>query len=241
MRLVSLKSFCLIASLVVPSLGTAHRANAGIIPRVYDAIFGYGRVGGGYGWGASPYMGYGGYAYSAPVYAAPAYTTNYGSDYGWSGSYFVDSCCCTPCADSCAATSIESAKPAINSPEPTPVEGEKTAPTDSFVPRSPGEESPTAAPERLPGTERAPVPRRSIPGTPDENMNAPVEENPEGLEGTRETTSPATPMQGDSVALRYTPASRRSAPSAVRLTGRVVRTDRPVSGPATPDAQLATR
>ena len=247
MRLVTLKSLCLVAGFIVPCLGTASRSEAGIIPWVYDSIFGYGWGGGGYG------MGYGGgYAYSAPYsgYAAPVgYTTNYGGDYGgWS---VADNCCCSPCVDSCGggcgpggcapATSIESAKPAVAPKEPTPADTRpRTAPVDNFdrrSPTSPAERIPETPAEELRGIDRNPI-RRSIPAETDENMNTPIEEGPENLEGARETH---TPPSSPSITMRYAPESRRFSPTAVRLTGRVVRVDRPVSGPAATDTKLATR
>ena len=155
MRVVSAKSLCVLFGFLVPCLGMSTRAEAGVIPWLYDSIFGYG-WGGGYGGGMQYGAGYGGgygMGYSAPMYSAPVYTAPvmsapvapvdgtynahygptlgyYDSGYGgYDSSYQVNSGnCCTPCS-ACTtgdcATSIESAKPA---PQPTPVE--KTVPVN---------------------------------------------------------------------------------------------------------------
>ena len=87
MRTVSAKSLCVLFGFLVPCLGTTTRAEAGVIPWLYNSIFGHGwggGYGGGYG-GAVPYTsGYGGYGYgrgcgcgtgdSAPMYSAPVYS-----------------------------------------------------------------------------------------------------------------------------------------------------------------------
>jgi len=94
-------------------LGAPTRSEAGVIPWMYDSIFGYGNYGGyraGYGgWGA----GYGGYTTGyAPFYSG--YTASYGLAYGgggnccattanyapWTG-YGYGSGCCSPCGSSC--------------------------------------------------------------------------------------------------------------------------------------------
>lgn len=87
MRPYSIKSLCILAGLLVPVCGATSPAQAGVIPWLYDSIFGYGWGGQGYGYGyggATPYsVGYGGYngyggygyGYSSPVYAAPTYST----------------------------------------------------------------------------------------------------------------------------------------------------------------------
>lgn len=152
MRIVSAKSLCVLFGFLVPCLGMSTRAEAGVIPWLYDSIFGYGWGGGhgggmhyGAGYGGGYGMGYSTPMYSAPVYSAPVmsapvapvdgtYNAHYGPsvgyyDYGYAygSSNVVDSgSCCSPCS-ACptgdCATSIESAKPA---PQPTPVE--KTTP-----------------------------------------------------------------------------------------------------------------
>ena len=75
MRMISAKSLCVLFGLLVPCLGTTSRAEAGVIPWLYDSIFGYGWGGGGYGGGGYSYgSGYGGGGYGAG-YAAPMYST----------------------------------------------------------------------------------------------------------------------------------------------------------------------
>ncbi len=116
MRAVSLKSLCLLAGFVVPCLGTSSQAEAGVIPWLYNSIFGYGwgnNYGGGYG-GGVPYsvgygsMGYGGgYGYSGASYPsyAPAYS-------GYSGA-----------PSSCGCSTGISAAPVMSAPtysNPTP-------------------------------------------------------------------------------------------------------------------------
>ena len=156
MRTVSMKSLCLLCGFLVPCLGTAAPTQAGVIPWLYDSIFGYGWGGSGYGGGyggGMPYSaGYnGGYGsgmsyspvYSAPAYSAPMmsspaapadgfYQSHYGPslgyyDGGYSSGYVADSsCCCTPCSSGDCATSIQSGKP---EPAPTPADEALPVPT----------------------------------------------------------------------------------------------------------------
>ena len=138
MRAFSLKSLCLLAGFVVPCLGTSSQAEAGVIPWLYNSIFGYGwgHNYGGYG-GGVPYsvgygsMGYGsGYGYSAASYPtyAPAYS-NFG--YGAAPS----SCGCS--------TGISSA-PMMSAPNystPTPA---NSTPSNS----TPGSDEPPTEPTK---------------------------------------------------------------------------------------------
>ncbi len=90
--------------------GAPTPSEAGVIPWMYDAIFGYGHHSPGWGYGA-PYGGYmTGYApfYNA-TYAQPAYGPSYGGGaccgntvgYApWTG-YSYDAGCCSPCGQSC--------------------------------------------------------------------------------------------------------------------------------------------
>ncbi len=149
MRTVSMKSLCLLCGFLVPCLGTAAPTQAGVIPWLYDSIFGYGWGGSGYGGGyggGMPYSaGYGGGygsgmsyspSYSSPAYSAPMmsspvaptdglYNSNYGPSLGYyDGGYSTNygsysSCCCAPCSTGDCATSIQSGKPDLN---PTPAE-----------------------------------------------------------------------------------------------------------------------
>ena len=149
MRTVSMKSLCLLCGFLVPCLGTAAPTQAGVIPWLYDSIFGYGWGGSGYGGGyggGMPYSaGYGGGygsgmsyspSYSTPAYSAPMmsspvaptdglYQSHYGPSLGYyDGSYSSgyasnSSCCCTPCSTGDCATSIQSGKLDIS---PTPAD-----------------------------------------------------------------------------------------------------------------------
>lgn len=91
MRTVSMKSLCVLAGFLVPCLGTLTRAEAGVIPWLYDSIFGYGWGGGGYGGGyggGMPYSaGYGGYGYGG---------YGYGSGMSYATPNTSSSGCCTP-------------------------------------------------------------------------------------------------------------------------------------------------
>lgn len=119
MRAVSLKSLCLLAGFVVPCLGTSSQAEAGVIPWLYNSIFGYGwgHNYGGYG-GGVPYSvgygsmgyGYGGYGYSAASY--PTYAPSY-SNFGYGGA-----------SSSCGCSTGISSAPLMSAPTystPTPV------------------------------------------------------------------------------------------------------------------------
>ena len=80
MRTISAKSLCVLFGFLVPCLGMSTRAEAGVIPWMYDSIFGYG-WGGGYG-GRMPYSaGYGGYGGGMP-YSAGYGGSGYGGGYG---------------------------------------------------------------------------------------------------------------------------------------------------------------
>lgn len=156
------KSLLVLAGLLAPSM--AHTpADAGVIPWVYDSIFGYGWGYGGMGYGGMPYAGWGyggGYpvTYAAPAYSANygAYTTNYGPSYGYSdysfgGEYLADNSCCDPCATggcstggcgtSDCCTAVQSAKPEVPGKNPTPVDDKEVTPTvpkDEFGPTNGG-------------------------------------------------------------------------------------------------------
>ena len=118
MRTVSMKSLCLLAGFLVPCFGTATRAEAGVIPWLYNSIFGHGwgnNYGGGYGGGMPYSAGYGGYnMYSGGGYGAMMpYTPAY-SSYGYSGA--SSSCGC--------GTGISTPTPVYSQPTystPTPV------------------------------------------------------------------------------------------------------------------------
>lgn len=89
MRTISAKTLYVLFGLLVPSLGSATPAEAGVIPWLYNSIFGHGwgnnysggsgyNGGYGYGGGMASSAGccgssYGG-GYSAPVYSAPVYS-----------------------------------------------------------------------------------------------------------------------------------------------------------------------
>lgn len=249
------KSLLVLAGLFTPALASVP-ADAGVIPWVYDSIFGYGW---GYGYGGMPYGGYGGAGYGGyPVsYAAPVYTTNYGPGYGYS---VADSCCCDPCstgcstgtvASDCCTTAVQSAKPAA--PEPTPVVTPVTprVPVDEFGrPTRPGtgaagtgavgtdRANPNVNEEALPETERTPAERRAPgPVAPDDpDMRAPAPDD--GAQGGRELKAPSDSR----IAVRYVPTPTRSRIAVPSSVNRVVRIDRAtreqlVQGPSKP--QLA--
>lgn len=119
MRAVSLKSLCLLAGFVVPCLGTSSQAEAGVIPWLYNSIFGYGwgHNYGGYGGGA-PYSvgyspmgyGYGGYGYGASY---PSYSPSY-SNYGYGAA--PSSCGCSTGISSAPMMSA----PTYSTPTPAP-------------------------------------------------------------------------------------------------------------------------
>ena len=158
MRVVSAKSLCVLFGFLVPCLGMSTRAEAGVIPWLYNSIFGHG-WGGGYGGGMHYGAGYGGgygmgYSapmYSAPVYAAPVmsapvapvdgtYNAHYGPSvgyydygYGYGSSYVVDSgSCCTPCSP-CSACPTGDCATSIQSSKPAPI----PTPAEEVVPVNP--------------------------------------------------------------------------------------------------------
>lgn len=147
MRTISAKSLCVLFGFLVPCLGMTTRAEAGVIPWLYDSIFGYG-WGGGYGGGMQYGAGYGGGygggygmgnaapvysspAYSAPVMSAPVapvdgtYNAHYGPslgyyDYGYGSTYVVDSgSCCVPCSACTTGDCATSIESAKPAPQPT--------------------------------------------------------------------------------------------------------------------------
>ncbi len=268
MRLVSLKSFCLIAGFVVPCLGAASQSEAGIIPWVYDTIFGYGGGGGRYaggrgGMNSNVGYGYGGWgggyayapAYSPVVYSAPAYapmsgsyTSLYGSEFGWGGEVVSNSCCPTYgsptlATDDCGvgtSTEVELSRPA--GPEPTPVD---KVPTKSIPKKTPGEDhfTPLSPGERVPAARPENLEGINRGPTP---RSIPTEN--EGLnapiEGEPENTEglkKSNHPSGNAVAIRYAPEVLRFAPKASRLRGNVVRSERPVQGPVANESNVATR
>lgn len=175
MRIVSAKSLCVLFGFLVPCVGATTPADAGVIPWLYDSIFGYGWGGGGGYGGGMPYganygggygMGYAAPQYSAPVYSAPTmsspvaptdgtYNSLYGpslgyydSGYGYGGS--SGNCCnpCSPCSTGNCATPVESGKVA-----PNPTRADEVVPV---VPR----------PRTLPPDEFGPTnPGRGLQGT----------------------------------------------------------------------------
>lgn len=233
------RSLLVLAGLFTPALAGAP-VDAGVIPWVYDSIFGYG-WGHGYGYGM-PYGGYGGYGYGGyPVsYAAPVYTTNYGPGYS-----LADSCCCDPCstgcstgtvAGDCCTTAVQSAKPAA--PEPTPVVSPVTPrnpPVDEFLrPTQPGtgavgteranpRENPGAGEEEvMPRTERQPAPRPGGGAVPPDNPNEMQEPVPDENQGLRGIKAPSDSR----IAVRYVPTPTRSRIAVPSSVNRVVRIDR---------------
>ena len=95
MRTVSMKSLCVLVGFLVPGFGVESRAEAGVIPWLYDSIFGYGWGGSGYGGGYAggyggglPYTaGYGGYGYGG---------YGYGSGMSYAAPQYSNPGCCTP-------------------------------------------------------------------------------------------------------------------------------------------------
>lgn len=117
MRAVSLKSLCLLAGFVVPCLGTSSQAEAGVIPWLYNSIFGYGwgHNYGGYGGGVPYSVGYGsmGYGYGGGygVASYPTYAPSY-SNFGYGGA-----------SSSCGCSTGISSAPVMSAPTystPTP-------------------------------------------------------------------------------------------------------------------------
>jgi hypothetical protein len=242
------KSLLVLAGLLSPALVGA-RADAGVIPWVYDSVFGYGW---GYGYGGMPYGGYGGYGYGGgyPVsYAAPAYTTNYAPSYGYAdyslgGEYLADSSCCDPCSNGCSTggcatsdcctTAVQSAKPAAPEPTPinqkvTPANPKKDLPVDEFQglgPTRPGgtdKVNSGSTEEVLPGDENRPA--RPLPGgqvepdRPDQGMQTPA---PDEGSGVREMMTP----RQNNIAVRYLPSTTRTRIAVPSSVNRVVRVDR---------------
>ena len=90
MRTISAKSLCVLVGFLVPCFGVTSRTEAGVIPWLYDSIFGYGwggsgyggGMGGGYGGGMPYSAGYGGWGYGGSGYGA-SYAPGY--SYGYSG------------------------------------------------------------------------------------------------------------------------------------------------------------
>jgi hypothetical protein len=126
MRTVSLKSLCLLAGFLVPCLGTTSRAEAGVIPWLYNSIFGYGwgHNYGGYGGGVPYTAGYGSMGYGYGGYGSAAYMPAYApaySNYGYSS--VPNSCGCS--------TGLSSAPvmptPTFATPTPAPSNAEPNA------------------------------------------------------------------------------------------------------------------
>lgn len=235
------KSLLVLAGLFTPALVGAP-ADAGVIPWVYDSIFGYGW---GHGYGGMPYGGYG-YGGGYPVsYAAPVYTTNYAPSYGYAdyslgGSYLADSSCCDPCSNGCSTggcatsstdcctTAVQSAKPAA--PEPTPIEKKVTpkVPVDQFGPTrggaGPGALERTNSgevDESLPETERRPAGRPGGAVAPDDpaEMKEPAPDEGSGVKETRT-------RRQNNIAVRYAPSTTRTRITVPSSVNRVVRVDR---------------
>jgi len=238
-----LKKSALWLAAAIAALAYEAPVQAGVIPWVYDAIFGYGTghgYYGGYGMGyGMPSYGYGAY----PVSYAPAvYQTNYAPAYGYadysymSGAYLADSCCCDPCATGCAtgcgtsdcATSVKSAKPEAN---PTPVEQSVTPrvpPKDEFRQGEPTRNG--TGLQNTNGTNGSQVPESEqvLP----ENENSPAvrpergrvePDNPSGFSPPVQEERPPGMLQviprEDAIAVRYvTPMTRGSVQAPVTVS-----------------------
>ncbi len=158
MRIVSAKSLCVLFGVLVPCLGATTQAEAGVIPWLYDSIFGYGwgggYGGGGYGGGMQYGAGYGGgygMGYSSPMYSSPVYSAPvmsspvaptdgtynslygpslgyYDSGYGGYGSSYVVNS--GNCCTPCSACTTGDCATSIESSKPAP----NPTPADKVVP-----------------------------------------------------------------------------------------------------------
>jgi len=162
--------------------GAPARSDAGVIPWLYDSIFGYGPgngYGGGYGWGAG--YGYRGTytAGYAPFYTgyvasyAPAYgnaccgtTANYAP---WTG-YDYGGSCCSPCGNSCGTGCGTSCDPGCgnNCPGSNCGTGSSSAPVQSTPADTGSGQNPTYAPPTSNDNTRTPPTDefRPAPGNP---------------------------------------------------------------------------
>ncbi len=145
MRTISMKSVCVLVGFLVPCCGLTARSEAGVIPWIYDSIFGYGWGGssyggghGGYGGGMPYSAGYGGWGYGGGYGSsyAPAYSYS-GLSYGMpasgssccgTASYALPStgtgCCGTPTYAAPASPVPVISTPATTVPNSPPTDGQ---------------------------------------------------------------------------------------------------------------------